>query len=219
MKWSFSSMKQWSNCARQYHEVKVLKNFVVPDTAQTLYGKDVHTALENYVKDSTPLPKNYRKYQKAIDALIAIPGTKYTELKMGLKADRVTACDFDDLDYWVHGIADLVIVDNSVAYCVDYKTGSPRYADTKQLKLMALMIFAKFPEVKVVEAGLLFLAHDEFVPDTYVRGESEQLWKRFYEQLQLFDIYTTSGNWPANPSGLCKKYCAVTTCQYNGKRR
>ena len=219
MKWSFSSLKQWSNCPKQYHEVKVLKNYEFTDTEQTVYGKAVHTALEEYVRDGKPLPKNYQRFQKAVDALLQIPGEKHTELKMGLKEDRMTACDFDDPEYWVHGIADLIIVNDNEAFSVDYKTGSPRYADTKQLKLMALMIFARFPEVARVRSGLLFLAHDTFIPDDYERHEADKLWKAFREPLALHDIYSTSGNWPANPTGLCKRHCVVTTCHYNGSHR
>ena len=219
MKWSFSSLKQWSNCPRQYHEVKILRNYTFEDTEQTLYGKAVHTALEEYVRDGKPLAKNYQRFQKPVDALLAIPGEKHTELKMGLKADRVTACDFDDPEYWVHGIADLVVVNATEAFCVDYKTGSPRYADTKQLKLMALMIMAKFPAVEQVKSGLLFLMHDTFVPDDYERNKSDQLWKSFREPLELHEIYASSGNWPANPTGLCKCHCVVTSCQYNGHHK
>lgn len=218
MKWSFSQLKQWTTCARQYQEVRLLQNFTVADTEQTSYGKAVHKALEEYVAKGTPLPKNYRKFKQAVDSLLAIPGEKYTEIKMGLKADRVTPCDFDDPDYWVHGIADLVIVDNSDAYSVDYKTGSPRYADMKQLKLMGLMIFALFPMVSHVRSGLLFLTHNEFLPENYVRDDIPRLWKSFREPLELYDIYTSSGNWPANPSGLCKRHCPVSTCQYHGHR-
>jgi len=216
MKWSFSALKQWTNCARQYHEVKVLQNYAIPDTDKTVYGKEVHTALENYVKDGTPLPKNYQQFQPAVDALLTIHGDKYTEIRMGLKADRVTPCGFDDPDYWVHGIADLVIVDYDYAYVVDYKTGSPRYADTKQLKLMALMIFARFPAVRYVYSGLLFLAHDMFIPDDYEREQADSLWLAFRVPLGLYETYVTQDHWPANPSGLCKRHCPVSSCQYNG---
>ena len=219
MKWSFSQLKQWSTCPRQYHEVRVLRNYEFSDTEQTLYGKAVHTALEEYVRDGKPLAKNYQRFQKPVDALLEIPGEKHTELKMGLKSDWVTPCDFDDPDYWVHGIADLVIVDDTEAFSVDYKTGSPRYADTKQLKLMALMIMAKFPAVERVRSGLLFLMHNTFIPDDYERSEAEKLWKSFREPLELREIYTTSGNWPANPTGLCKRHCVVSSCQYNGAHR
>ena len=49
IQWSYSGLKDYVNCPRQYHEVKVLKRFTKKPTQQMLYGTEVHTALENYV--------------------------------------------------------------------------------------------------------------------------------------------------------------------------
>jgi hypothetical protein len=78
---------------------------------------------------------------------------------MALDASR-QPCKFDGEDYWVRGIADLLIVDGDTAYIVDYKTGKPTYADPNQLKLMALMVFANFPAVQKIKSGLMFLLHN-----------------------------------------------------------
>ncbi len=43
--WSYSSLKQYQNCPRQYHEIRVLKNYTVKENQAMLYGKEVHTAL------------------------------------------------------------------------------------------------------------------------------------------------------------------------------
>ena len=56
--WSFSSLKQFTNCPRQYYEVKVQRNFEIRETEQIKYGKEVHKALEDYVRDGVPLAKN-----------------------------------------------------------------------------------------------------------------------------------------------------------------
>ena len=162
--WSYSSLKDYIGCAKRYQETKVLKNYVFQDTAQTIYGKEVHKALEDYVKSNTALAKNYERYKKLVDDLIAIPGDKYCEYEMALTKEK-TPCEFEDPNRWVRGIADLVIVDGDTAFIVDYKTGSNKYPDPKQLKLMALMIFAHFPQVNHVKAGLLFLAHNQFIPE------------------------------------------------------
>lgn len=216
--WSFSGLKQFSNCPHQFHQVKIVKAFTVPDTDQTLYGKAVHTALEEYVRDGKPLAKNYLIFKPSVDALLAIEGEKFCEVKMGLKSDRVSYCDFDDPEYWVHGIADLVILNDSCAYVVDYKTGNPRYADSKQLKLMALMVFAKYPQVEQIRTGLLFLGKQVFMPEIYYREEIPNLWEAFEHPLRLLDAYTKRGVWPKNPSGLCRKHCPVNTCEHNGQR-
>jgi len=70
IKWSFSGLKQYINCPKQYHEVKVLKNYEVKATQQMLYGTSVHEALENYAKDGTELPHNYTSFAPLVDPLL-----------------------------------------------------------------------------------------------------------------------------------------------------
>ena len=55
--WSYSSLKQYQNCPKQYHEIRVLKNYTVKETEAIIYGKAVHEALELYVKENKPLAK------------------------------------------------------------------------------------------------------------------------------------------------------------------
>jgi len=161
--WSFSSLKDYVNCPRQYHEVKVLKNYTKRATEQMLYGTAVHKACEDYVGEGVPLAKNYEHFKPVLDALLEIPGTRLPEYQMALDVDR-KPCKYSK-GYWVRGIVDLLIVDGDMAHIVDYKTGSNKYPDPKQLRLMALMTFAHFPEVKPVKAGLLFVLHKSFMDE------------------------------------------------------
>ena len=119
--WSYSSLKEYINCPKKYQEIRVLKNYTFQDTPQTIYGKEVHKALEDYVRSNTALAKNYERYKEMVDNLISIPGDKYCEHEMALTKDK-TPCAFDDENRWVRGIADLLIVDGSHAFIVDYKT-------------------------------------------------------------------------------------------------
>lgn len=215
--WSFSGLKKFVTCPKQYHEVKVLQNFVEPDTDATRYGKDVHNSLECYVRDSTPLPENYKRFQKAADALIAIPGVKYPEHKMAL-TDTLEPALFDE-GYWVRGIADLLIVDNDYGFIVDYKTGSDRYADLKQLRLMAYMAFVHFPKLQTIKSGLMFLMNGNFMPEEYTRSLMPSLWRNFIPDLNRLTLAYETDKWSANPSGLCRKHCVVTSCMHNGTRR
>ena len=151
VKWSFSGLKDFINCPKQYNEVKIKRNFVKKVTEQMLYGTEVHKALEDYVRDGTPLSKNYLRFKPLIDAILEADGDKRAELKLALTESKAP-CEFDAKDYWVRGIVDLLILDGDTAYIVDYKTGGAKYPDAKQLKLMALMTFAHFPEVKIGRA-------------------------------------------------------------------
>lgn len=218
-KWSFSGLKDFVNCPKQYNEVKVKKNFVKKATEQMLYGTEVHKALEDYVRDGKPLAKNYERFKETVDALIDIPGKKHPEMQMALKADKITPCGFDDPEYWVRGIVDLLVIDGDTAYIVDYKTGSAKYPDSKQLKLMALMTFAHYPEVKFIKAGLLFVMHGVFIDEQYHRHETPKMWEAFALDTARLEVAYETDNWPPNPSPLCG-WCPVDTCQfYKPKRR
>jgi CRISPR/Cas system-associated exonuclease Cas4 (RecB family) len=185
--WSFSSLKEYINCPRQYQELKVLKRYEKKATEQMLYGTVVHKACEDYVAEGKPLEKNYQRFKPVLDSLVEIPGTKYPEYEMALTPDK-QPCAFNDDGRWVRGIVDLLIVDDDHAFIVDYKTGSNRYPDPKQLKLMALMTFAHFPKVKVIKAGLLFVMHESFMSEEYTRDQIPKLWNYFSTDLERLKI-------------------------------
>jgi len=216
IKWSFSGLKQYVNCPKQYHEVKVLQNFQTQVSKQMQYGTDVHKALEDYTRDEVELPANYKRFQALVDTLMEIPGEKYFEYKMALTEGK-SPCDFYSKDYWVRGIADLLIVDGDTAFIVDYKTGSNRYPDPKQLKLMALMTFAIFPGVTTVNGGLLFVVHNSFVPETYNRKDTDSYWHAFLPDIQRLQMSFDTGNWSPNPTKLCG-WCPVKTCNFYSEK-
>ena len=212
IQWSFSSLKDFINCPKQYYHIKVAKDFEKKATHQMLYGTEVHKACEDYVRDGTPLAKNYERFKSQLDALLLIPGERYCEHEMALTRDR-EPCAFDSDTRWVRGIVDLLIVDGADAYIVDYKTGSNRYPDPKQLKLMALMTFAHFPDVQYIKGGLLFVAHNSFVPEEYSREEIPKLWAVFEPELRRLEYSFVSDRWPAKPTPLCG-WCPVRTCEF-----
>lgn len=214
--WSFSALKTFETCPRKYHAEKVAKLYPFEETEQTLYGKKVHLACEEYIRDGKPLPKGMEQFQKALDSLNKIPGDKHCELKMALTADRQPV-KFLDKSVWVRGIADLIILDGDKAWVVDYKTGSAKYPDKKQLELMALMVFDHYPEVQKVKAALVFLLHDVVIKEAYTRDQADELWERWGQKTDILDRAFEHDNWPPNPNGLCRKWCPVETCEFNGR--
>ena len=215
MKWSYSSLKQFKTCPKQYYEIRVAKNFIAREGDDARYGKEVHKVLEEYVRDGKRLPKFYQQFRKMVDPLLDIPGTKYCEYEMALTAD-LKPCGFMSEEYWVRGIADLLIVDGDTAFIVDYKTGKTGYADPNQLKLMALMVFAHFPEVQKVKAGLMFVSYDAFYPENYERADSAAMWDVFYKDLERLSIAFDNAVWPPKPTGLCRRHCSVESCKFYG---
>jgi hypothetical protein len=213
--WSFSSLKDYLNCPRQYHEVKVLRNFTKPATKEMLYGSAVHKACEDYVGADVPLAKNYEQFKPLLDTLKDIPGVRYLEHQMALDKDK-NVCSYGK-GYWVRGIVDFMVVDGDTAHIIDYKTGSSKYADPKQLRLMALMAFASFPEVQTIKAALLFIVRDGFTEETYKRDDIPTLWEGFHKDLKQLDVSYDTGVWNPKSTPLCG-YCPVKTCEYHKER-
>ena len=213
--WSFSSLKDYINCPKQYQEVKVLKRHVKFPTEQMRYGTEVHKACEDYVGRDIPLAKNYERFQDTLDILRAIPGVKYPEHQMALSLTK-EPCAYGK-GYWVRGIVDLLIVDGKEAFIVDYKTGSSKYPDVKQLTLMALMTFAHFPEVDNIKAGLLFIVNNAFVTEVYRREDIDKLWETFDPHLERLTLSYENDVWQANPTGLCG-WCPVKSCEFHKER-
>jgi len=214
--WSFSSLKDYINCPRQYREVKILKKFTKGPTQQMTYGTEVHKACEDYVGEGKPLAKNYERFKPVLDSLMEIPGTRYPEYEMALTKDK-QPCDFNDEGRWVRGIVDLLIVDGDTAFIVDYKTGSNKYPDVKQLKLMALMTFAHFPEVQHIRAGLLFIMHNSFINESYAKSNTDKLWGSFHGDLERLKLSYETNAWMPNPTPLCG-WCPVTTCDHHKEK-
>jgi hypothetical protein len=214
--WSFSSYKQYVNCPKQYQEIKVLKRFYIKPTPQMTYGNEVHKACEDYVAEGKPLAKNYLMFKPVLDTLLEIPGKRYPEQKMALDKDGKVA-EYGK-GYWVRGIVDLMIIDGDTAFIVDYKTGSNKYPEPKQLKLMALMAFAKHPELMKIKAGLLFIVQNSFMTEEYTRDEIPQLWDAFKADLKRMEVSYESDVWNMNPTQLCG-WCPVNTCPHHVVRR
>jgi hypothetical protein len=143
-------------------------------------------------------------------------GDKYPEHRMALTYDKVP-CTFGAKDYWVRGIADLLVVNDDQGFIVDYKTGSNKYPDPKQLQLMALMAFAHFPQLEHIKAGLLFVAHEHFVTSDYERPKIDSYWEDFTWNLERLHNSFETDTWQANPTPLCG-WCPVNTCEYHKGR-
>ncbi len=215
--WSFSSLKTFQQCPRKYYHAKIAPDAIrEPDTTATLYGKAAHTVAEDYISKGVPVPPQFSYMQEVLDTLNAIPGEKLCEVRLGLTRN-LESCDFDAPNVWWHGIADLVIINRTtgVAYSVDYKTSkNARYADVKQLDLVACGLFAKFPEIKKVKSALLFVVSKEFVKaEQFVEFKDTYMDKSAVDVARI-EAARVSGVWNPVSGPLCK-FCAVQDCEYN----
>jgi len=213
---SYSSIRQFENCPKQYHEVRILKRFKSQETEATSYGTLVHKSLEEYVRDRKPIPENLSHYQKFVDPITKIKGSVHCELKLGIRED-FSPCDFFAKDVWFRGVPDFLIINDEtgVARIGDWKTGkSSRYADTAQLELLAGMVMAHYPQVQVVKGALVFLVANDIVKATYAREQFSEIMSKWAGKASMIEAAMEHGVWNPRTGPLCR-FCPVSDCPNN----
>lgn len=216
LQWSYSSLKTFQQCPKKYYHLKVAKDVKDPPTTATLYGQEVHKAAEDFIKDGTPIPEKYAYVHPFVETLADIPGAKYTEHKMGLTRD-LKPCGFFDADVWWRGIADLLIIneEKGLAHSIDYKTGkNAKYADKQQLDLVAVAIFAHFPNIVRVKSGLLFVVSKEFIKAEHHAEKKDEYIAQVLPDLDRLEKAMENGVWNPISGPLCK-FCPVKDCTHN----
>lgn len=220
--WSYSSITMFDQCPKKYYHLRVAKDVKDQETDAIMYGKDLHLAAENYMRDGTPIPGKYDFIVPMLDKLKAIPGEKLCEQKMGIKKvnGRLAPCEFFDKEVWFRGVADLLIIDREKkeARVVDYKTGkSARYADPKQLALMAACVFLHFPEIEIVRGGLLFVVSRDFIKADYRADTYLTIFSQLDGVLMSRQIAYETGVFNPKQNFSCKGWCPVVDCHHNTK--
>lgn len=217
--WSYSQLKRFENCPKQYYHVTVAKDVKEKQTEALTYGNELHKAAELYVKSDTPLPGKFKFMQAALDRLKIVEGDKLAEVKLGVAIDGMTStlqpCGFFDKDVWWRGLADLVIINGNMAYSIDYKTGkNAKYSEDTQLDLVAAGLFLKFPKVEVIKSAYLYVASNEMPKKTHYVEKQDSYFEAVSPTLERMVNAYENNQWGPNPGPLCG-YCPVTQCEYN----
>jgi hypothetical protein len=218
--WSYSSIKTFEQCPKKYYHLKVVKDVKDEGSEATLYGQELHKAAEDYIKEGTPIPPKFQFIQETVDSIKSIPGQKHCELKLGVRKtdDGYEPCGFFDKDVWWRGIGDVVVVQDELAFSIDYKTSkNAKYADLKQLDILAAALFTHFPQLKKIKSALAFVVSNEFIHKEHFADMRDSYFSTFELELDRLATAEESGVWNPNTGPLCK-FCPVHHCEHNRKR-
>jgi hypothetical protein len=174
-----------------------------------------------FIKDGTPIPEKFAFMRPIVEPLAAKQGEKHAELRLGVaKTDTGFApTTFFAKDVWYRGIVDLLIVDGTKGWMVDYKTGkNAKYADMKQLDLMAGALFIKHPELETIKSALAYVVSQEFPNKTHKREHLDKYMSVFDDQLYNLDAAMENGVFNPKSGPLCG-WCPVTSCEHWKPRR
>lgn len=222
--WSHSHVDTFETCPRQYEAKYVTKEVVFKETDATRWGNHVHDAAERYLRDGTPVPSDV-PYQKQFDWVKERAERLGAELLLegeyGLTRDWGPCAYFDRVKkVWCRSKLDVLLLrPDGIAEVIDWKTGKPK-TDRSQLMLYALFVMVHYPHIKEVRTGYAWLAHNQLTqPVAYLRMNMQAYkdnWERKYAALKAA---RTLGVFVPKPSGLCKAWCDVVSCEFHGRGR
>lgn len=214
--WSYSSLQAFETCPRRFYLTRITRQVKEPQSQATIWGNEVHKALELAVKGEHPLPQRFVEYGPIVTRVRQATGKKLCEQKFGITASfRPT--DFFAKDVWFRGVIDLNVVGTKKAATLDYKTGKMK-TDGDQLKLFAAATFTHFPYLEEVTTGYLWLKDNKLVPATFTKEDVPVIWQEFLPRVQRMERAQAENKWPPNPSGLCREWCPVdkSLCDFCG---
>ena len=219
--WSYSSLKTFQQCPKKYYHLKVAKDIKDDGSEATIYGQEIHKAAEDFVKDGTPIPEKFAFIKPVVEALNRIEGEKHTEIQLGVanNGGKLAPCGFFDKGVWYRGIADLLIINGDEGFLVDYKSSkNAKYADLKQLDLLAAAVFLHYPEVTKLKSALLFVVSNEFVNKEHNSQHKLAYFEHVRYDLERLETAMKTGVWNAVSGPLCG-WCPVKTCHNYKERR
>jgi hypothetical protein len=210
--WSYSALNDFKNCPFKYWSIKIGKT-VSDINTKNMEGADYHEDFQHYVARQRALPPELQKYAVVLDKFRKAPGTVLTEQQWALD-QNYQPCGFKDWDRaWVRAIADLAILNGSVAQVVDYKFGKP-HKDPEQNSLVAAVMFQTYPQVMTVKSAYWYVLHNKFEPYDFKRENATAIWNTFLPAVNKLAEAKRKDEWPKTPNPLCG-WCPVGNCHHN----
>lgn len=208
-------------CPRQYEEIKVLRNYQDQKNDASLWGDRFHREAEAYIAARVAgreyeLPADMATYVDYLEQFVRRPGTTLVEREYGLNR-QLRPCEFLGPDVWCRGIIDVLTLNDETAQVDDHKTGK-RKKDPQQLIIFSILVFYHHPQVMRCETNFRWLQEGGAASgETYYRHDLPELWASLEPKLRKYRDAFHRGVFPAKPSGLCKKHCAVDSCEFFGR--
>lgn len=213
MAYSPTKIDTYLTCPRQYQAKYITKEVIFQPTPHTVFGDEVHKAIDVYFKTGL-----IHDYLRPIESILA----KCRQLQLGSETkfactSKVTPTTFFAKNAHLHCIIDVLLAnqDQSIILAIDWKTGKKRPATT-QRDVIRTCLQASFPNTKEIHTLFVYLMTGEVDYATYAIDDRTALMDLNNKIANIVQSDKT-GNYPTNPSGLCKQWCDVVSCPLNGR--
>jgi len=216
--WSYSRVKNFETCPRRYHEIDVLKRSKEEPSQALDEGFKVHKALAQRITGEIPaLPVNM-PYEKWVEYACTGNGMVEAEARLAITSEFKPCGYFDkQKKVWLRTVADVIRIDGDFCHIIDWKTGKVK-PDPEQLMLIGTCAMVHNPKIFNIKAELVWLGHDTKTTLECTVDDIAKFWpETMFEKIDRLRAAHSANDFPPKPSGLCKRWCPVTSCEYCGQ--
>ncbi len=218
--WSYSALDAWETCPKRYFHTRIKRDWPDEKNEAALWGDTVHKALEARMKHGTPLPSWGTNFEPLVAKVMAAQGKGWTvqvEHKVAINAS-FQPTEFFAKDTWCRAVADVNVMAPKAMMTLDWKTGKFKQT-TDQLRLSAAMQFAHYPHIDSVTIQYAWLKENKTTTEKFHREQAVEIWRDFLPRVERMRAGFEKDDWTPKPSGLCRQYCPVLSCEFNGRRK
>lgn len=213
--WSYSRLSTFETCPYKFKREALDKAYPFEETAAIAEGNRVHKALEERVRDGKPLTdQGLSHYEPLATKLESFKGTKYFERQFAFNT-KLVQVDWFDKRVWLRGAVDYYVKHGNKIKALDYKTGKQK-PGFDQLELFAAMLMTVHPDVDEVDCRYIWLKTMTSTSKTFIRDDLEAIWDKYRARSEAIQVCNQNDVWQKKRNGLCRNWCPVSDCEYNG---
>lgn len=209
---SYSSLHAYDDiCAYRYYRTYVVRDIKYIETPERRKGNQTHDALA-YRIGGKPLPielQHLEKYAAPLDG----HGAK-AEGKVAINSDGKVV-DYFASDVFLRGALDVTIVKEDMGYILDWKDGKSRWVKRFELDVHAVLLKAKYPQLRSIRAQYCFTTEDK-LSELYDCSDVRATWGTIQHIVQRITADMQRGEFEKKPNPLCH-WCDVLDCKHNTK--
>ena len=214
--WSYSAFSRFKTCPKQYEQINVLRNVKDSYNEASQWGARAHVELANALRfRRLPKDSSLQSMASILKAMWAIDAKILgVEEKQAFSRDWMPLSDFFHPDTWVRVVFDCYIVRNddpSKGIVLDWKTGKPKQ-DLTQMYLYAKALMSMYDYVDVVNVVIGWVQISDIEKQTVTRKQVDFWWEnRMSKDIEAMEAAYSVGEYEPKRSGLCGKWCPVTS--------
>lgn len=213
-----SSLKTFDTCPYQFRGKYLAKEVKWVQNEHAARGDRFHKDAEGYIEKKKPMTDEFRHLSPVLDIIRGWQGPKLVEATYSVKDDLTTSCEWKERT--VGSKIDLTnLASQEYVRLIDYKTGKIR-PDPLQLDINVLCLFAALPNVQRIRGAYLYTTEGDigskrdYTRETDLPRIKHDIGNRIIKLKRAF----AEDKFPKIKNGLCKNYCDVRSCEFNGRR-